>query len=156
MTFVWSANGVRRQLGKSQLAAIAVSMLPELKEEAKKRQLSGKGADGSGGRGNDKNLPALVREGLPAPFRNEAVAVAARIVGVGETVVRQALAVSKLSPELFGKIAAGEISVKSATKVLAGKAEKPTPLQKSQPRAKRLAIPPNLVELTHSDNSRLV
>ena len=75
-------NGARRQLKHSQLTAIAVKMLPALEEEARKRQINGKGADGSGGRGRAKNLTAELREGFPARAPT-AAQHAAKIVGVG-------------------------------------------------------------------------
>lgn len=47
--------------------------------EAKERQHIGKGDDGSGGRGNKKNLTALVPEG----FKGESREFAGKAVGVG-------------------------------------------------------------------------
>jgi hypothetical protein len=53
---VMRTAGIKDDAAPSQRAAIAAEMLPALKEEARKRQESGKGPDGSGGRGNMKNL----------------------------------------------------------------------------------------------------
>jgi hypothetical protein len=48
------------------LRAAAVEMLPALEEEARKRELAGKGADGSGGRGNQKKPYCIRAGGFPA------------------------------------------------------------------------------------------
>jgi hypothetical protein len=45
-------------------AAGAQDILPLLEAEARERQLAGKGADGSGGRGNKKTLPSNLTEGF--------------------------------------------------------------------------------------------
>jgi hypothetical protein len=60
---------------------------PGLEAEAKERQRLGKGADGSGGRGNAKNLSTNSYEGLDKPDRKPPGNVNAQIglaVGVGE------------------------------------------------------------------------
>jgi hypothetical protein len=93
VAFVWSLNGTRRQLSKSQLANVAAKMLGPLKEEAKKRQISGKWVDGSGGRGHSKKPPPNPVEGLPEGRNRratEALAQAAKLVGVGTTIVQEA------------------------------------------------------------------
>lgn len=101
IAFVWSMNGARRQLTKSQLAALAVSFLPDLKIEAEKRMLRG----GS----------PLVGEGA-----GKAVEVAAKIFGVGRTYVEDAASVARRSPQLFQEVVDGKISVKTARNVLGG------------------------------------
>ena len=72
VAFVWSLNGTRRQLSKSQLGMVAARMLEPLKAEAKKRQ---------GHRSDlDENIPPE-----PVGSYGEAVKQAAALVGVGKT-----------------------------------------------------------------------
>lgn len=136
VAFVWSLNGTRRQLSKSQLAVIAVKMLGPLKEEAQKRQLSGKGADGSGGRGHEKNLAPDSVQGFRESGR--AVDQAAKLVGVGKTQVQEAKAVVEQAPDLVPEIEAGKMSVDKARKIMKD-TYKPAPDAPRQPRERRVA-----------------
>lgn len=142
VAFAWSVNGARRHLGKSQLAAIAVSFLPELKEEAKKRQI----------RKPENSVPTLVRE-QNDPHKSEAVAQAAAIVGVSPSLVQQAQSVSKASPELFAEVADGSLSLHAARDVLKGRPrpqsaanKNPQPKEKRVTDIKRLAAEGNTAE----------
>lgn len=129
IAFVWSLNGARRQLGKSQLATIAVSFLPEIKEEAQRRMLAGKPAS---------DPPPKVGEGHDKR-KSEAVSVAASIVGVGKTLVQEALVMSKASPELFQEVASGKISLSAASKVLNGAEHPKRPPRVRQAPEQRIA-----------------
>lgn len=128
VAFVWSLNGARRQLNKSQLAMIAVKMLAPLKEEAHKRQVSGLR------RGNDFPVPPEQVKREPSI---EAVAEAAKLVGVGKTVVQDAKAVSEQAPELAKQVEAGKISVDKARKIMKRGDVPPDPNARNQPREKR-------------------
>lgn len=125
VAFVWSLNGTRRQLNKSQLAMIAVKMLEPLKAEAKKRQ----------GARTDLNIPT-VPEG--SGESGEAVAQAAALVGLGATSVYQAKAVIDRAPELAKQVESGKISVDKAHKIMKRDGTPPDPNAKSQPRKKRI------------------
>lgn len=106
---MWSLNGTRRQLSKSQLAVIAVKMLAPLKEEAKKRQeATGKHAprDESG-----HFAPVPPVSVGPARPTGEAVAEAAKLVGVGKTQVQDAKAIVEQAPDLVPEIQSGRMSV---------------------------------------------
>lgn len=114
--FAWSMNGVRRQLSKSQLATIAVGFLPELREEAKRRVPRTE---------ENRNLAPPVPGEQENHHKGEAISQAASIVGVGKTIVQEALAVSKEAPELFSRVQSGEISVERAmSKVRQSRREK--------------------------------
>lgn len=105
VAFVWSLNGKRRHMTTSQLAAIAVKMLPPLEEEARKRQ----------GQRNDLNFcPSVITSD------GRAVGQAAKIVGVGNTTVQEAKRVKTKDPQLFKKVEAGEITVNQAVKAIKG------------------------------------
>lgn len=125
VAFVWSLNGTRRQLNKSQLAMIAVKMLEPLKAEAKKRQ----------GARTDLNIPT-VPEG--SGESGEAVAQAAALVGLGATSVYQAKAVIDRAPDLAKQVESGKISVDKAHKIMKRDGTPPDPNAKSQPRKKRI------------------
>lgn len=125
VAFVWSLNGTRRQLNKSQLAMIAVKMLEPLKAEAKKRQ----------GARTDLNIPT-VPEG--SGESGEAVAQAAALVGLGATSVYQAKAVIDRAPELAKQVESGKISVNKAHKIMKRDGTPPDPNARSQPREKRI------------------
>lgn len=116
VAFVWSLNGVRRQLSKSQLSLIAVKMLPALKEEAKKRQRL---SQGRGFKGTPKPEDLNDDDG-----RGEAVVQAAQLVGVGKTAVYDAKTVVEQAPELVAEIQSGSLSVDKAAKLVRAKTKK--------------------------------
>lgn len=129
VSFVWSLNGARRQLSKSELAAVAVEMLAPLEMEAKARMTSGT---------NQYTSPTPeVQEGFKD--RGEAAAVAARLVGVGKTIVHQAKRVKRESPELYAEVRAGKMSVDKALRIATGEYKPPSPDAAKQPREKRAA-----------------
>lgn len=130
MGFSWSLNGERRHLSHAQKTVVALDLLPELEAEAKKREIAGKGPDGSGGRGNEKNPTARMPEGF-----GEAAEQAAEIVGVSAKSVYQAKVVKRADPETFAKIKTGELAVAKAYRQVKG-APVSSPVKK-QPRAQR-------------------
>lgn len=96
VAYAWAKNGVRRQLDKSQLAAIAVEMLPMLEAEAKERMERGT-ANPSGdchqGRATEK---------------------AGEIVGVSGSLVARAKRAKDENPEAFEEIREGKKTVNAA------------------------------------------
>lgn len=129
VAFVWSLNGTRRQLNKSQLAMIAVKMLEPLKAEAKKRQVA------SLKQGGVSPVPTVPEERGES---GEAVAQAAALVGLGATSVYQAKAVIDRAPELAKQVESGKISVDKAHKIMKRDGTPPDPNARSQPREKRI------------------
>lgn len=98
---VQSLNIHRRHLTGSQRAVIALDLLPKIKAEAKERQRQ------SGehfGRGMEKVSPVPVE-----PI--EAVHVAARLVGVGKTIVQEAKRIQDHAPALLDDVRAGRKSI---------------------------------------------
>lgn len=108
---VWSLNGVRRHLTKSQRAAIAVEMLPHLEAEAAKR---------TGGR------PPAGQKPMLKSTRVSSTAAAGKQVGVGRSIVERARKVKAADPELFEKVKSGEVQVESALRSIRDGAEVPS------------------------------
>ncbi len=109
--FVVSLNLHRRHLNSSQRAIVGAKMLPILEEEAKERQLSGRGEDGSGGRGNkktlSKSLDKVSRDGLASQQ-------AAKIAGTNRQYVSDAAKIVETKPELADKVLAGQMTIPQA------------------------------------------
>jgi hypothetical protein len=95
--FVWSLNGIRRHLTKSQRAAIAVEMLPHLETEAKERQ------------GERTDIMPISAEGSGV-----SVEIAGDQVGIGKTMVQKAKQVKKSDEALFEKVKSGEVQLEDA------------------------------------------
>lgn len=114
-SFVISQNLHRRHLTKDQVAAIAAKyVLPREREEAAKREKSGKGEDGSGGRGRKK--PSSETGGGFSDDHGEAVEVAARKAKVGKGKVLQAEQLLEADPEAFARVQAGEVKLQDAVR----------------------------------------
>lgn len=138
IAFVWSLNGERRHLTASQRGAIARKMLPELREEAKKRM---KGP----GRGHKKG----VSKDTGFSDQGRATEKAAEKVGVGNSTVNRVEYVAKRDPELLKKIEAGQMTATEAVQILKSRGEKTPNKQSNNKRAKdieRLANDGNRVE----------
>lgn len=100
--FVWSLNGARRQLTKSQLATIAVEMLPHLQEEAAARSAANlKRGD---------TVPDMPKTAARGTARD----IAAELVGVGHSIVQRAAEVKRDDPKLFERVKTGEVTVEAA------------------------------------------
>lgn len=106
--YVISKNLHRRQLTTSQRAAVAVESLPLLKEEARKRQVSGLK------RGDAEPVPMISGE------RGEAREVAATQTGVGSATVWEAEQVKNRDPAEFAKVKRGETTVHRAYRKVRG------------------------------------
>ncbi len=130
ITFACSMNVQRRQLTKSQLANIAVKLLPELMEEAKARKVK---SGEQHGRGENKK----VVQGSEQPIKGReppAIEHAGNIVGVSRNTVAQAKFVSEKDPALSARIDTGEVTVTAAYESLKAntKPKKATPTQKER------------------------
>ena len=102
-TFVLSMH-TRRDLTQSQKAAVAVSFLPHLEEEASRRRLATQNNNAA------KADPSPVTEQTKGESREHA----AKVVGCGATFVTYAKRVHDESPEMFDRVKRGELSVKKA------------------------------------------
>ncbi|SRR6266581_3108979 len=113
LAYVRSKNLQRRDLTDSQRAAIAVEMLPGLKEEAKKRQsTSGPGSLGAIKTASGEN--AISGQGTS---RTQA----SQEFEVSEYRIRQAQAIQKADPELFERVKSGELSLALASSQITNK-----------------------------------
>jgi hypothetical protein len=130
-SYVFSKNFHRRHLNANQKALVAYRLLPRLEEEARKRQLAGKGADGSGGRGNKKgeNLVVQVPQGLaetpdgvaaqePAQAVGRARDQAAELVGVSGNYIAWLKLIEKEAPHQMKAIEEGKKTIPQVVKKL--------------------------------------
>lgn len=126
VAFAWSVNGVRRNLSKSQRAAIAAEMLPQLEAEARRRQ-----ATSTGG-----SHPQLAPISAEAGLSDESAVTAGKQVGVGKSMVRIAKQVKHADPALFEQVKNGEVLLADARRKVKNGAEIPKK-PKKLPRAER-------------------
>lgn len=93
---VWMLTNqlARRNLPEPARVKLALELKPALEEQARERMESGKGDDGSGGRGNTKNPVAHVPQGLNGRTRDKVAAQA----GVSSRKMSQAEYVLKKAP----------------------------------------------------------
>jgi hypothetical protein len=98
VAYAWSVNGPRRNLEKSQLAAIAVEMLPILEKEAKERQ------ENLGRTHGQSPLASISAKGRSTEH-------AGKIVGVSGSLVERAKRVKSESPSDFESIKQGKKTV---------------------------------------------
>lgn len=101
--WVISKNLHRRQLSKSQAAAVAVEALSMLEDEARERMLAGKKADPT----------PKMEEGLS---RNEttSAAQAGALVGVGRQYVAEAKKLKDHAPDTYELVKAGKLNIQQA------------------------------------------
>jgi N6-adenosine-specific RNA methylase IME4 len=111
--FVISRNAIRRHLDASQLAAVALDFMPQLKKEAVERQKTGKGSDGSGGRGRKRNPTQKVGEGFDR-HTGEVVEQAAKMVGINRQYIADAKKIKEEDPKAFEEIRQGTKTIKEA------------------------------------------
>lgn len=103
---VLSANLARRELTKGQRAALALEILPEYEERAKQRQREHGGT--APGRSADT-------EGKSAPSESgRAVDAAAARLGVSASYVKRVRKLRELDPEVFERVASGELGIVQA------------------------------------------
>jgi site-specific DNA-methyltransferase (adenine-specific) len=117
VAFIIGANLSRRHLDKGQKIALALEIEPHFAEEARKRMESGKGNDGSGGRGRAKNRV----ENVPQVKSRDPAAAA---VGVSGKLVSAAKAIREADPGRFEKVKQGKLSVAKAKKEIKAEQDK--------------------------------
>lgn len=146
VSFVISKHALRREIhDKGQLAAIAVEFERLFIEEAKKRQLAGKGSDGSGGRGHARgvNLEEKVPQGFEAGDAERPDAAekerakqtrdrAAALMGVSGRYVALAKVVRNLNPALYEKVRLGKVKLLAAVREVKPKHKAHTPKSQSE------------------------
>ena len=113
LDYVWSLNRKRRHLNSSQ-AAIADAKRQKLyavyaavEEDAKKREQSGKGQDGSGGRGRKRNPVEFVPQGLDADDRKTRT-IRAKTAGTNPKYIDAADELLDEHPDLAEQVERGE------------------------------------------------
>jgi hypothetical protein len=104
--FVISKNRHRRHSSASQLAYAVRTLAAKVREEARKRQLSGKGADGSGGRGRRKgqNLGEGIPRGIGSEQKGKPTEEVAKVGGRTRDLVRARYGVNGKYIEALDKI----------------------------------------------------
>jgi hypothetical protein len=108
-----SKNLHRRHLDASQRAAIAAEVKPKIEAEIREQLKSKAKAIGPrGGRGRKKGLDENVKT-LSEPRRN-ARAEAAAMLDVAPSYVSEAERIKEASPETFGEMKAGKVSISEA------------------------------------------
>ena len=136
-SFVVSKNIHRRHLTATQRAAIAAEFMPHFQEEAKKRKLAGRGADGSGGRGKKKvgNHREKIPGGLPAESNQDNASElgrardkAAKAMDVNPRYVSEAKTIKERAPKEFERIKSGKATISAVARQL--KKDKPEQLPK--------------------------
>lgn len=119
VAFVVSRNFLRREIhDKGQRAAIALALEGQYADEARERQLAGKGPDGSGGRGRRKaaNLEEFVPRGSDksAPQFPRTRQRIAALVGVSDRYVAMAKVIKRFKPELYEAVRLGKAKLAAA------------------------------------------
>ncbi|OGX15913.1 MAG: hypothetical protein A2166_02115 [Omnitrophica WOR_2 bacterium RBG_13_41_10] len=113
LSHVVSLNIKRRHLSVTQIGCITAIVAEKFSEEAKKRQREGKGLDGSGGRGNKKNLSANLHQGLQSE-QGKAMKLAVKVTGGKERYGYEAKKIREQDPEAFKEALAGKITLREA------------------------------------------
>ena len=116
----------RRDLTVGQRACLAMEYKPLIEEDAKKRELSGKGIDGSGGRGNKKNPVEKIPQGLEGKSRDSA----GQKFQVNAHYVDDVKKIREDAPELYQEIKAGNKNINEVKKEIRVKKENEKKVEK--------------------------
>jgi len=106
-------NKDRRHLTPSQLATLAIDILPALEDDAKKRQVAQGERGKEGGRGKTKTLRDLVPEGF-SDDHARSDEQAAKILGTNQKYVQYAKKLKEEAPDLFKDVSTGERTMPQA------------------------------------------
>lgn len=106
LTYIISQNIKRRHLTQSQIAAIAVELLPKLEEEAKKRQATSTG-------GKEPKLKQHVTKVSQAE-RGRSREHVSKLFGVGASYISDAKRIKEEKPEIFKEIKEGKTTISEA------------------------------------------
>jgi hypothetical protein len=123
---VISANLARRQLTKSQRAAIALDVLPDYEARAKERLKTNRRTPAAGFP-KDPDLRRKTEEGIEAREEGDARKLAAMALSVSARYVSDMKRVKREAPDLVEKVRQGELTVPEAIRQLASE-QKDTPL----------------------------
>jgi N6-adenosine-specific RNA methylase IME4 len=119
LRLVWSLNFKRRHLTPSQAGACVVefeALLAPYTVAAQAVQKTGKGTDGSGGRGKKTLASIDAKVSNKQKTASKTAAKLAKQVGVSAATVERALALKKAAPEKFAEVKAGKKSLAQATR----------------------------------------
>ena len=112
--FVISLNKERRHLSSSQLATVAVNLLPLFEEEAKKRQLSGlKQFSNSESTVSQKFEQREIEEN-----ENKSITKAAESVGTNRQYVADSKKLKESAPDVFNAVNEGRLNIPQAKALL--------------------------------------
>jgi len=118
VSYVLSLNIKRRHLNSSQLACIALDVLPNLEKEAKERQLSNL-------KQGDKTL---VPQKIAEREKGEAKQIAAKLVGANKEYIRQVEKLKEESPDLYEEVKQGKKTIPEVKRELIKKEHKNLPI----------------------------
>ena len=119
LAYVLSANQYRREMTKSQRAAVAVMLLPHITETVRAERLEKVRA--AWARKGEGGCQAILPDNLDST--DEAVtsrSLAARMMRVSDGYVRDALRVQQQAPELFAQLHAGSVTLQEALRRIDG------------------------------------
>lgn len=110
LAFTVSANLIRRQLTTGQKATLGVEIEKQFSAMAAKKKSSGKGPDGSGGRGK--------KSAKPESSGTRSSARAAAVVGVGRNAIEHAKKLKAKYPEIAAKVADGSMTIEESKRAI--------------------------------------
>ena len=119
LTYVLSANQYRRELTKSQRAAVAATLVPMISEQVAQERLEKVRRTWEAKRegGWREKVPSnLQADDVPTRAR----AVAADLMGVNDRYVADAMRLQREDPALFEKVRMGRVTLPAAMRQLAG------------------------------------
>ena len=118
LTYVLSVNQHRRDLSKSQRAAVAAALLPHISEEVYARRMERRRQTLRRKQANGITANLQYNDGAPAG-KGTAAGIAADIMGVSERYVADALRLQREAPDAFAQVRAGKKTLNAALTALA-------------------------------------
>ena len=121
LSFVWGQNFHRRHLNPSQAAVAEAKRaklsaeygieVQKMKDEAAEKQKTGKGADGSGGRGRKRNPSQQIGQGFSDPHERRTAQSRAQAVGSNRRYMEAAEKLLEEAPERLEAVEKGQKSL---------------------------------------------